>query len=552
MWFRSKPSPVQESVDKLQQEIHEYQLREHQRQLEQHLIILKDKQFNPGIPVRENVATIPGNMPASFNVLQNFSDLTRIPALIRNIWSYRTPVVLTIVHQDYVRWIGRMLYEQCPTIQGVIQCLSGLIYGSTGIQFTCYSKQVGRNIKLVERVQKFIDDVVDFNNINEWQIEAHNRIHSEGEVFIRVATDTRDQDNTNLPLISIIEPDFIRPSQKYPERMDHEDPNVSMAGTNREDWSFGIHNKKWQYYAPDAFNIVWPNTEEEVVSADDMFHYANRKARNHKRGLPSYFAIIDDLIQATVLRAAFRQGAMVRASVAGVVQHETAPSDVVASNIRDAATGSVTKVGDSATPYSVSTTDISPGSFLHINKGLNFVPGPEFPDSQSLSLVYDQTLECIGNFYTLPASMLSGRGSQQSFAGSLVEENPGTKRREREQSSIAEFWEKIIKRCVLGDAARLNLPEDVWEVLGIQAKGPAIVARDRLSETQEHETRVAAGIESKATWQQAAGLDPEEEEARIDDESQTDPAAGQTLDKDDKKDVKATKTIGGMRSRIEK
>ena len=556
MWFRRK-SAVQKSVNKLEADLREHRFHEYRRQLEQQLIILKDRQLYGGPPpmvAHEGIATLPGNMPASFNILQGYSDMLQIPAMIRNLWSYKNPVILTIVHQDWVRWIGRILYEQCPTAQGIVHTLAGLIYGSTGIQFKVFSREAGKNDDLVKRVQLFIDDVCEFNNMLEWQLEAHRRIHTEGEVFVLVTTDTRDQGDVNLPIISIIEPDYVRPSQTVAARMDHEDPNVS--GTGHEDWSFGIHNQRWKYYAPQDYNVVWPDSTERVISRNDLFHYANKKARNVKRGVPSYFSIIDDLIGITILRIALREGAKARAAIAGVVQHETAPSDVVKSNIRDAATGSETRTGDSGTPYTVSTTDIIPGSFLHINKGCEFVEGPAFPDSQSLSLVYDQTLEMIANFYTLPASMLSGRGSQQSFAGSLVEENPGTKRRETEQASIAKFWKGIIKRCVTGET-KLNLPEDVWKIIDIKASGPAIVSRDKLSETQEHETRVAAGVESKATWQASAGLDTEEEADQIADEQEED-AAEQTLvssngaGSNGDGDVKAPKTISGLRSRMER
>ena len=280
---------------------------------EQRLARLRDESlYRPPViqrRVQESITTTLFGNP-SLRALSGYISLVEVPAMIREQFPYKQAVIRTIVQLDFVRWVGRILYEDCPTFSTAINAIKAMVLGSGGLTVQAYSKEKDANEDLVEEVNELICAADEYNDFAAWQEECLIRYHKDGEAFLRVNAPKRSIDD-DPPEIACIEPDFIRPS--VVKGQTHEDPNVSsgMNGSG-QDWSFGIHNDPYRWHRPKKYQICWPPewSREEQVDADDMFHLAYREHRNMKRGVPTCFKIVDDIVRVTLHREADGVGAV--------------------------------------------------------------------------------------------------------------------------------------------------------------------------------------------------------------------------------------------------
>lgn len=558
----------QNQLKSIQEQINAIELKNQLIQAQSTLARLSDESiYKPPMlshNVKESLAT---NLLASTSLEKVFMGavaLWEIPAMIRNQWPYKQILIQTIVQLDFIRWVGRVLYNDCPTFGTAIEAMAAQVLGSHGLTFKVFSLDKKReNIKeseispgeaddpdsaQVKEVQEYISEIDEVNDLLRWEKEVFIRYHREGEVFVHVQKPDRSEDEDGVPEIRVIEPDYIRPS--ILKGQSQEDPNVSMQFNGGEDWSFGIHNKPFRWYHPEKYNVLWPPdfSREEVLDAKDMFHWAFKEARNQKRGIPTSFKITEDLINVTLHREADAQSAIKRAKITGIIQYNTNidPSYVHT----DLAT--LGKNDRAETPeselYSIATLGLNTkeSDWVGVLKGREF---KEFPmtDATSSDLIYKRSLSTIAAYYGLPLSTFGLQG-EHAFAAALIEETIPTRRREFEQGDLCRYWRSIIKRCV-----EHKFGEEIWDKVDLKVTGPSVVIRDEKTQAETHIARIGAKLESRESAQLEMGLDPDQEDAII----ESDPiAAKMDLQEQELAGPKGSKgegekTIAGERQKLE-
>lgn len=521
----------------LQKEIQAIQLQGQLQAAQNQLAMLRDESIYkpPLVQARgqESVIDTLYGIP-SLRALTGYTSLVQVPFMVREQMPYKQVIVRTIVQLDFIRFIGRLLYEECPTFSTAIECMRGKVFGPKGLKIQAYSLEPGTNDQLVEELNKDIKELDDYNNFKEWQKECFIRYHKDGECFLEVRSSNRTTDES-LPELRMIEPDFIRPSVL--QGQGHEDPRIS--GGTGEDWSFGIKAKPYSWYRPEAYQVVYPPEWdlEEKIDAKDMFHAAYKEHRNMKRGVPTCFKLVDDLVRVTILREALGTGAIQRARITGVVKYET--------NIdQNYVKTDLSKLGS---PKDNKAFEVNPtmpwhdnddqAHFVGLLPGRDFVDYPSF-DAQSAETIYKMGLSTIASYYHLPLSAF-GLAEEHSYAASEVEKSTPDTAREEDQGYWTSYWERVMKRLL--EAKRGDID---WNKIGIECKGPAMKSMDDLKQVQSHIAQVGAKIESRQTAQAALGHDPADEDDKI----ENDPVQAE-LDEQKQQELDQPEVIAGAKEK---
>jgi hypothetical protein len=546
---------------KLEQELSAYQEQADLNQLKIQVAAQRSRSTLPGLPgpqpVQESVLGLLNNglgiAPVS-SLLDPYRELLAIPGMIRERMVYKSAVVRTIQQQDFIRFVSKSLYEECTHFRTAIRIIQAMIFGRDGLAIEIVAKK-GKKVS-DEQLAKLNDIVKEFCKANKLPVmtkEGHRRYEIHGEVFIRIIEDKRDiPANRRKPTrVVFVEPDFIRPSEKHAANF--EDPAVAggLPSTRGTDWSFGIKNKSLDYTAPEAYQIVWPDTSEEQVNVDRMVHIKQVAFQNIKRGVSSAFAISDELIGATVLRAALREGAKVRAAIAGVCQHEQASKDdltqVFGPTGQLAVQNGVTqtqRIDQNGNSYTLNAVNTEIGGILHIGKTSQWVDAPALPDGPAMQMVYSQTINTIAAHYQIPPNALSGESASAAYASALVEENSYTRAREEDQGVHCQLWHDVMDIILPIELERNGIDQAIIEEIDVQVSGPSLVVRNKLEEAKTDTERLAQKVKSRETIQIEQGLDPKEEDEKI----ETDEMAPEE-ETEEGKDT--PETTGGQRQRDE-
>ena len=488
---------------------------------------LEVKQRNPlgGAPVQESVLGLLNNgiglTPVS-SLLDPYRELLAIPGMIRERMVYKSAVVRTIQQMDFIRFVSKTLYEECSHFRTAVRIIQAMIFGREGLTIEIVAKKDKKVSD--EKLAELNDIVKEFCKVNKlcsMTKEGHRRYEIHGEVFIRVIEDKRDipASRRKPTRVVYVEPDFIRPSEKYAANF--EDPAVAggLPSTRGTDWSFGVKNKSLDYTTPEAYQIVWPDTSEEVVNADRMVHIKQVAFANIKRGVSSAFAITDELIGATVLRAALREGAKVRAAIAGVCQHEQASDDDLSRMVDQLGeiqgTTSSQRIDNNGNSYTLNAVNTEIGGILHIGKTSQWVDAPAMPDGPAMQMIYSQTLNTIAAHYQIPPNALSGESASAAYASALVEENSYTRAREEDQGLHCQLWKEVMDIVLPLELERNGVNRAVLQKVDVQITGPSLVVRNKLEEAKTDTERLTQKVKSRETIQIEQGLDPKEEDEKI-------------------------------------
>jgi hypothetical protein len=430
-----------------------------------------------------------------------------------------------------------------------------MVIGADGLNIEIVAKKNKKvsDAKLAE-LNEIVKELDEANRITIPKIgmaaEGIRRYEIMGEAFAQIIDDPRDIPGKNRRITRIVfmEPDFIRPSER--KAVNFEDPQAAGGPTNDHiDWSFGIKNKSFDYTLPEAYQVVWPNGDEEVIPATKMVHLKNVEYANIKRGVSTAFAILEEMIGAVVLRFILREGAKLRAAISGVVEHDQAsPYDM--SRLADhmgerQGTTTEQKADQNGNTYNLTRVNVDPAGILHIGKCSKFVEGPKLPDGPSMKLIYDQTLNAIACHYQVPPNVVNGEPAGAAYASALVEENSHTRAREEDQGTHCRFWKEIFEIVLPIELDRRGINRAILDKVEIQITGASLVIRNKKEEAETDTILMNAKVKARETVQAEQGLDPKEEDEKI----QTDDMAPENLETDETEGE--PETTGGKRQKEE-
>ena len=497
------------------------------------------------IHAQESILDAINGTPFGFDLIAEYRNLLQVPTLIRELWPYKPTIIRTLPMLDFARWICRVVYEECLTAKGLVkgkvnyicrgmrakvvlkdpddaaqndqekmagevkegeESVSDPEQPTAAAGDTAPQPQIDETMKAAQRL---LDDFLDKRQYLELRRERRRRMMIEGEAFLWVEA---SKEKEEPPYACFVEPDYIRPSQK--KSRNQEDPHIS-GFSDQEDWSFGILTPRHQYWNPQAYQIVWNDLSEQVVQASDMFHTAVRERSNIKRCLPPMFAMADDLIRMTLLRAALADASRFRASIGGVVKYADASQEAVR-NWEDTISGG--RLG----PSDVSSVDIQPvetteaANIVSLTAGRDWVDGPSYPDSGSLELIYLWHIRAIAQAEQVPEWLVSGAMAEGSYASSLTAESVSVIEFDAEQEKDCAVDRLVLRRVMELYQAKNLLDKDFFEKYDIHVEGESMVARDAKAETETAVLQVQNEFCSLNTAQANLGFNPERERALID------------------------------------
>lgn len=419
-----------------------------------------------------------------------------------NVWNADTrkeknATLRTLQDHDRARNMSRVLAETNPNAIGLLQRLQAYNVGkgsSTEIQAVKEDAEPPK--RLAARVRDFVKA---FKKVNDWlrrEKEMVFRLHVDGEFFLRFFP---NRDGTTR--VRFIEPACIRPP---------------LGESSEGDWSFGVHTPDMDAENPVEYCLHdFATGTEEIVDAIYMIHAKINCLANQKRGVPSLYAVEEELTGTARLRYAIREGEKNRASINYFRRHKAASADAVRT-FRDARTTEIqdrpTSTGNESQIY---IEKIEPGSTIDIPEGLDPLPPPGSPNTESGSRSVDMGNEAIAARFGVPVYVVSGRSEGGNFAQALVAESPFTVTLQDSQADLAEISDAAQTKAVEIGAEQGYLPEDVLEQVDLMVSFPSPISRNRLEETNRRKILYEKNILSEETWATEEGLDAAKQKAQI-------------------------------------
>ena len=224
-------------------------------------------------------------------------------------YPWKATLLRTVQDFNIVRQACRKIYESNANIKGLLHNIANFVVGDGwNIKFYDGSKSN------IDDLQKLLDKVIEYNELDTYFWQHWVDTHVEGESFLRVFP--REDGITE---IRTVHSDMVRPP---------------MSSNWEGIWSFGIKKPLWDSGGQaEAYNIYYYTytqdfqnmPQEEVVSPAEMFHLKLNTRRNTKRGISSLYACLDEADLSKKLRYIAGKAEEERKSISYFRQFTNAP-----------------------------------------------------------------------------------------------------------------------------------------------------------------------------------------------------------------------------------
>ena len=351
----------------------------------------------------------------------------------------------------------------------------------------------------LKQVQDVIDKFVEGSGWHGRQQETWLRLDRDGEAFLRLFG--LDTDN---PQLRFVEPgDVTKPNNDN-------DPNHS----------WGIVTAPGDVEKVLGYLIAG----EGEVPAEEIQHRKRGVDSNVKRGVPLFVPVEKNLSRAVRLQRNMSVVAEIQTAIAMIRKHGAGTAATVQSFVDNKADATAT---NDVTGKTTSFQKFNAGTILDTNAGTEY----EFPASGINAANYVTVLEAelrsIASRLVMPEFMLTSNAANANFASTLVSEGPAVKMFQRLQWSTIEVDKKSLWMVLMAAAERGDLSSEVLEKVKIDVEPPRLESRDREKEVNADVALIREKVLSRKTAMIRHDLDPETEEAQIEEErEEMDPFAG--------------------------
>lgn len=343
-------------------------------------------------------------------------------------------------------------------------------------------------LRMVER------ELLEFLELNEWhsrQVECQRRMDRDGEVFLRFF------ERDGWLLVRFVEPEYVVTPPRHPKA------------------AYGIETDPL-----DAENVVayWvrddPGRPEsfESVPVGEIQHRKANVDRTQPRGVPTLFAVRQNLRRAWKLLRNMSTVASIQSAIAIVRRHTTPSTGSLQQYVAKLATLQQNDSGERTKTYQ----QFPPGAIVDTPPGVEY----EFPASGIDVAKYVEALQAelraIAARLAMPEYMLSGDASNANYASTMVAEGPAVKMFERLQSEMIWYDIKVLRRALEAAERAGRLPDGISQMVEIDAEGPTVMSRDRVKEAQADQILVTLGVVSPQTVAARYGFDYAQERALMD------------------------------------
>ncbi len=379
---------------------------------------------------------------------------------------------------------------------------------------------------LIEQTQDVVDD---FLSRNRWNAvanpsedvnpngtrerEAYMRTVSEGDCFVRLfyLDDEADAKNYGKTTVRFYDPELCR----------LQPPNE----TEQDGWTLGMQHAMYPVEDVEqilAYYFVFAVPEQhdqkghhegEKVCADEIVHI--KQVGTHastKRGLPAFiWDTLDALTRASKLQKCISISSAVRAATAEIWQHATSTQGQV--------TGLAAGLADfqRQDPVTGKTQNIDrviPGMRRRIPAGQTLVPPPASAGVNEHLAAAQGDLRQASAAFCAPEYM-TGDASNNNLASSKEAGTPFVRAGESDQEHFKGAFAAVVWRAIKWAVKCGRLDARALTLLDLQVEAPTVATTDPLAMAQVNQIKNLAKVLSVQTWQQQDGLDPEIEQANM-------------------------------------
>lgn len=408
------------------------------------------------------------------------------------------PVYLNEWGLRVIRDNARILAEENEYGISAIENLGNYVVGD-GAQYTSDDPQV----------QDYIQAWARYVGLAELELETVQLSAVDGERFHRLFPNVN-----NYPDIRVVEPEHIH------------HPGGSTTGPN----SFGIYTREND---PESVLGYWvvsdPSlgfTEAELVEEQYICHYKVNTPRPVKRGLSTFYPVINTLRECEKVQKGMSSITQARAKVAMLIQM-AAFSGEAAQTFSERLTGR--SVTDPGTQNTYSIDQLPFGAVIRTNDKTKY----EFPTAQigagDYIEVMQALLRAVAVAFQMPEWMLTA-WNDQKFSNALVAEAPTMKAFQKHQRRLAHYFalgQANGRKSMLQKVVALAVIDGILPASALQAsikcEFPTLEVRDPQVESQRLVMLSKEKIISRPEAQRSLGYDPELQ----DDEMKNDPMAVQ-------------------------
>jgi DNA topoisomerase IB len=355
--------------------------------------------------------------------------------------------------------------------------------------------------ELLSDCRNVIDEFVTLNRWPVRQAETIVRLDRDGEAFRRFFIDEKE----GQLHVRFIEPLCIQ--------------DVGLPGT----W-FGIEFKRYDngydmetptaYYVKDIRALGEAVGEPVKVDASEVQHLKANVDLCSPRGLPTWYALRSHFDRAMRLLRNINSVAEVQSSIAMIRKHVGATRDIVQQALAKDAATVVGGDGGQGRPDNVKR--YLPGTALDIPETVDVMFPQAGIDIGRYVAGVQAELRAIGSALAMPEYMISGDSSNANYSSTMVAEGPAVKSFERMQADIIDADLVVIRLALKVAAVAGRLPENVLDLIKVEAEPPIIKHEDRQAETESDQMLVNGKVMSRDTWAARNGLEYEDESNKID------------------------------------
>ena len=411
-----------------------------------------------------------------------------------------------------IRGDARLLANENEAGIGAKQTLYNFTIG-TGLKYdVSLKKKVSPrgNVRLVNRVQDWIDEFIERTNWVLPEKEMHGRCIEDGEPFLELVPIGGGRCE---PLFH--EADAI--TEPHDKNMAND-----YIGAYSLDWLFGVGTPIGRPSKPEAYfvDLSGDQNDWDIVPEERMIHAKRNVVDNCKRGVSDYYPVASSLRRADKVLRNTGDGAALQSAIAWIREH---PPGTTGSQVLSLGTGKTEYEYNRPTLEGNTRTHRQqvylPGTILDVRNGQQYKPGPMGSGSTTFIDVSGAILRYVGLRWNIPEFMISGDTGNTNFASILVAESPFVKAMESEQIYFANVFREVMWK-MLGVAARAGVfagagiytRRQLQERLKLEVQVPRVSVRNRLEETKIRSILFEYGLLSGPTWATREELSYEHEQ----------------------------------------
>lgn len=427
-----------------------------------------------------------------------------------NYWNRRYgknwPVFQTEQELAILRAPARLMLATNDYAIGLVNGISAYVIG-VGYTYRPAKRRKESTIppEVLEALQGIVDEILE---ANEWKGGEQPGI--EDECFWRSLEDgefgvVEYPQSDGLTEFRIFEPEQL----------------TQPPGSNYYDWLFGVCTDPEDVQKPLAYWLQWGDSpgEGEEYPPDRITHFRRNGRRGQKRGLTDFcFGHYDRMNLANNLLLNLGDTATQQASIPYVMEHETATQAEVQTMRDDMADFMEVETPSGA---SVPVKKSRRGMGQDIPKGQKYVDGPGAPYSDKHLAILDACLRGAVARWNGFEWLISANAGNNNLPVDLSAESPFVRRVLKEQNRYTGAFKKPVWRAVehyvrtrgLRALARDWTWEEIAKEVDLLVKAPSPQTRNRLEEAQIASIEIPMGVDSRQSYMQTQGRDPDQIEA---------------------------------------